>query len=146
MLGIDVAKQYLGLQERDDRSELMSLLRSKSRGGDINIDPSRTPWCAAFVNFCERSVGNSGSGRLNAQSFRTYGSEVEDEDWQRGDIVVFHFPSDSPANGHVTYIDSWNDTAGTVTCLGGNQHDSVEYSTYSQEYVQAVRRYKGETD
>lgn len=140
-LGIDVAKKYVGLQEVRDNAKIQELLKSQSHHGDIDIDPAKVSWCAAWINFCERSVGNPGTGLLNAQSFKTYGKEVKEDDAVEGDIVVFHFPSDADWQGHVTYFKDWNDAHNQVTCLGGNQSNMVKYSTYIQDYVIAIRRY-----
>lgn len=142
MLGIDVAKKYIGLQEVRDNGKLRELLKLQAIDGDISIDPAQTSWCAAWVNFCERSVGNPGTGKLNAQSFLTYGEQIEEEDAIEGDIVVFHFPFDNAWQGHVTYFESWSDNTNQVLCLGGNQSNMVKYSNYVQDYVKEIRRFK----
>lgn len=142
MQGIDVARKYLGLQEIKDKKALMAFLKSQSIRGDIAIDPSITSWCAAFVNACERSVGKPGTGKLNAQSFRTYGDKVEIDDAEEGDIMVFHFPSDASWQGHVTYFVKYDDKNNLVDCLGGNQHNMVCYSNYIQDYITDIRRHK----
>lgn len=140
MLGIDVAKKYIGLNEVRNNTEIKSLLHSQAIHGDIAIDPATTSWCAAWINFCERESGHPGNGHLNAQSFETYGKDVADDDWKIGDIVVFHFSFDASWQGHVSYISSWNDGANTVTCLGGNQSNNVQLSTYNQDSIIKVRR------
>jgi uncharacterized protein (TIGR02594 family) len=140
MLGVDVAKKYIGLQEVRDNKQLKSLLHSMSINGDIAIDPAKTSWCAAWINFCQRSVGLKGTGMLNAQSFNTFGIEIKEEDAQEGDILVFHFPSDSEWQGHVTYFIEWDDDNNKVKCLGGNQSNSVCYASYSQDYIKHIRR------
>jgi len=142
MIGIDVAKKYLGLQEVKDNKQIKALLKSQAIHSDIAIDPAQTSWCAAWINFCEREVGNPGTGQLLANSFKHYGNEIDADDAQEGDIIVFHFPSDSPGHGHVTYFVEWNDANNTLKCLGGNQHNMVDYSSYIQDYVVAIRRYK----
>jgi uncharacterized protein (TIGR02594 family) len=141
MKGIDIALKYEGLQQVRDNEKLRAFLQQESVHGDIAINPADTAWCAAFVNACERTAGNKGTGKLNAQSFLTYGMAINT--WtqsQHGDIVVFHFPFDSPANGHVTYLDSWDDTDNLILCLGGNQNHMVCVSRYLQDYIQAIRR------
>jgi len=141
MLGIEIAKKYLGFHEIRDNYTLRQLFKSKAVNGDIAIDPAKVSWCAAWINFCERSVGNTGNGHLNAQSFKTYGEDVTDWDsTKEGDIIVFHFPTEPAANGHVTYFVSWDDGANTVKCLGGNQDNEVKYSNYNQDYITAIRR------
>lgn len=135
MLGIEVAKQYIGKQEIRDRKELMAFMKKYK----IDIDPSKTPWCAAFINATERAVGNAGTGKLNARSFLTYGTDVDGDDAQEGDIVIFSRGSNS-WQGHVTYFVEWDDKTNTVVVLGGNQSDMVCYSHYSQDRIIGIRR------
>lgn len=142
MLGIEIAKKYIGLDENQDTQEIMNLLESKAVNGDITINPAKTSWCAAWINFCERSVGNPGTGALNAQSFNTYGKEINQDDAVEGDILVMHFAEDAGWQGHVTYFVSWDDNANTVKCLGGNQSNEVRYSDYSQDAIKHARRYE----
>lgn len=136
--GIEVAKHYLSLNSTKDRAQIMELL--KSQGSDIAIDPKTIAWCSAWMNFCERSVGNKTLGKLNAKSWLTYGVEVSEEDAQEGDIVIFHWPEEPEANGHVTYFVSWDDSDNLVDCLGGNQSDSIRYSNYDQADIIGIRR------
>ena len=142
MKGIDVSKEYIGLEEVRDGQEITHLLNTMSHDGDITVVPSKTSWCAAWINFCERSVGNPGTGKLNAQSFNTYGEEIDQDDAEEGDIVVFHFPFDSDWQGHVTYFSKWDDDTNQVECLGGNQGNAIKYNAYSQDYIKHIRRYK----
>ncbi len=138
MLGIDISKQYMGLDEVKDNKKIKDLLKSKAQHNDIQIDPATTSWCAAWVNFCERSVGNHGNGSLLANSFKTYGKEVKRGDEQEGDIVVFHFPSHLVWQGHVAYISEIKN--GIARCLGGNQDNKVKYSDYAAKHIVAIRR------
>lgn len=141
MNGLDVSKKYLGLQEVRDRKQIMALLKSKAKAGDIAIDPSQIAWCAAWANFCERTVGNPGTGKLNARSFLTYGQKVEAKDAKPGDIVVFDFERDG-IHGHVTFLVSVDKKNGLLKCLGGNQHNQLDYANYLASYAIAYRRFK----
>lgn len=141
MDGIDIAKEKIGSHEVREKENLRHFFKTYARSGDIDIDPSKTSWCAAFINACERAVGYPGTGKLNAQSFNTYGKEVNQDDAQEGDIVVFHFASDEDWQGHVTYFVEWDDDTNTVKCLGGNQDNQVKYSNYSQDAIRHIRRY-----
>lgn len=141
--GIDILKPLVGLQEVRDNEKIKELLASKAINGDIAIDPAKISWCAATINYAERSVGNPGTGELNAQSFNTYGKEVGWDEAEEGDIVVFHFSFDADWQGHVTYFVKWDDENNSVECLGGNQSDSIKYSAYSQDSIKHIRRYYG---
>lgn len=142
MKGIDIARTMLGLDESHDKDKIMAFLKANAIKGDIDIDPSKISWCAAFMNGTLRaSKEGEGTGALNAQSFLKYGTEIENwDDAQEGDIVVFHFPSDLVWQGHVTYFVKWNDDANTVVCLGGNQKNGITENNYSQDYIKAIRR------
>ncbi len=147
-LGIDVSIKYIGLREIENRVKIMDLLKSQSHNGDILIDPKTTPWCAAWVNFCERTTGRPGTGKLNARSFRTYGEEIwtrgnPKTKWnlgniKRGDILVFERGSNG-YSGHVTYYDRREDD-GTWLCLGGNQNDMVCINRYTTDRLLSIRR------
>lgn len=135
MQGIDVAKKYIGKQEKRDKKELMAFMASEG----VKIDPSTTPWCAAFVDTCEKVVGNKGTSALNARSFLKYGTKVNPDDAEYGDIVIFTRGSNSWM-GHVSYFVEWDEDNNTVIVLGGNQSDMVCYSHYAQSRIIGIRR------
>ena len=83
--GYERALAYRGWHEIHRRKDLIRLFESQG----IDCDPARIPWCAAFVNVCEKMAGNPGTGKLNARSFLTYGTPVEEDDAQEGDIIIF---------------------------------------------------------
>lgn len=140
MRGIDVCRSHLGLDENIDRKEIMILLSTQAHNNDINIDPSKTSWCAAWMNFCERSAGNLGSGKLNAQSYNVYGHEISPSDIKEGDILIFHFPSDNDWQGHVTYFSKYIDPD-LIQCIGGNQNNKICLMNYHKQYLKHIRRY-----
>ncbi|HEY3526930.1 MAG TPA: TIGR02594 family protein [Nitrososphaeraceae archaeon] len=137
MTGIDKAYEYLGKQEIRDRKELMSFMKKYK----IYIDPKTTPWCAGFVNACERSVGKPGTGLLNARSFLKYGKVINRGLTRIGDILVFARGSNG-WSGHVAYLLKWDDANNRVLCLGGNQSDMVCKAWYSQDRLLGIRRYE----
>lgn len=139
MLGIDIAKKYIGLKEDKDNKVLKDFL--KSHGHDIAIDPDVIAWCSAFVNACEREVGNKGTGLLNARSFLKYGKPVDLKDAQYGDIVIFKRGNNN-WQGHVAYYSDLevSKKGTTIITVGGNQSDSVSYGYYSVDSLLGVRR------
>jgi uncharacterized protein (TIGR02594 family) len=139
MKGIDFAKACIGMTEQKDGQELMHMFREKSRKEDIVVNPAITPWCAAFVNWAERSSGKAGTGKLTARSFLTYGTPVKLDQAQEGDIVVFK-RGNSSWEGHVTYFCCYDEENKTIECLGGNQKDSVCYSAYPLSQLLGIRR------
>lgn len=139
MRGIDYMRQALGLREIEDKLKIEALLRSQAHNNDIVVDPSHTPWCSAMVNYCERAAGGKGTGKLNARSWLTYGTEVKKGHEQKGDIVIFDFEHDG-IHGHVSYLEVSDNSSLTVRCLGGNQHNKVCYAVYPQPSIIGIRR------
>ena len=137
MSGYQVAKQFIGKHEIRDRKELAEFMKKYK----MPIDPATTPWCAAFVNACERASGNAGNGKYNARSFLTYGRLVTKNQATKGDIVIFS-RGGSSWQGHVSYFDGWEESRDglMVRCLGGNQGDMVKYSWYPADRLLGFRR------
>jgi uncharacterized protein (TIGR02594 family) len=134
MSGLEIAKQKLGLDENCNRKELRLFFLKYG----IICDPYITPWCAAFVNACERAADLPGTGLLNARSFLNYGELIKIERAKIGDIVIFS-RSNSLYLGHVAYlIDILDDD---IKTLGGNQNNSVCYSYYPRNRLLGIRRY-----
>ncbi len=118
-----VASRFVGLHERTDRGTLKQI---------VNVDPARTPWCAAFVNAMLNRSGIQGTGSNHARSFLRYG--VATHVPRRGDIVV--------VGRHVGFYEGHVTRNGRtyVAVLGGNQGNSVRTSYYPASRVLAYRR------
>jgi uncharacterized protein (TIGR02594 family) len=141
MKGIDVAYAMVGTTEFN-KTRLMNFFKERSIDNDILIDPTKLAWCAAFVNACEREAGNPGTGKLSARMFKTYGAEVNLEDIQHGDIVVFK-RGKLPWQGHVTYFVKFGNPEKThLTCIGGNQNDMVCESSFNVKDLLFIRSYE----
>lgn len=133
---IETAQQYLGLQERQHRTELREIL---------GVDPVRTEWCAAFVNAVLEAQGTPNLNDqdryppLMARSFLHWGLPVAKNAIQRGDLVIFPRGNEG-WQGHVGfYVQTTPD--GYWLILGGNQDKSVKYSLYSPRKALGVRRW-----
>ncbi len=134
MLGIELAKKYIGLDENIDRTKLKALFK---RVGLV-LDPATTAWCAGFMHAMEVLTGHTGTGKLNARSYEKYGVMVpEDEPLEHGDILVFERGNDG-WSGHVTYFDSWE--GDLAKCLGGNQDNKVCYALHNLDKLLSARR------
>lgn len=139
--GYNAALEFLNCHELHDTNRLRTFFRKYSKNGDLDISPVTTPWCAAFVNACERMVGHPGTGLLNARSFLKYGVPVELKDARHGDICIFTRGSNS-VQGHVAYFDSISNDGQFIRTLGGNQSDMVCFSLYSKYKLLGIRRYE----
>lgn len=83
-----------------------------------NLDPTKTAWCAGYMNSVLAANGVKGTGMLTAKSYLKYGTPTTSP--TKGDIVVLNRGND-PAKGHVGFVDHVDYKNGTVTVLGGNQ-------------------------
>ena len=123
------------MHERQNRSELREL---------VGVDPVRTEWCAAFVNAILEIEGIPGSetvseNPLMARSFLEWGSPINPQDIERGDIVVFPRGREG-WKGHVGfYVGRAKD--GSWIILGGNQANQVRYDLYDPKRALGIRRY-----
>jgi len=118
---VEQALAAKGLHEGRDRAQLMGFLKS---GGKANsLDPSTTPWCAAFVNASLAKSGIKGTGSAAAKSFFKWGQQVTDPaSVKAGDVVV--------KNGHVSIATGAGvqDKRGNwhIPTVGGNESNSVK--------------------
>lgn len=134
---INTAESALGLDENKQKDVLATFLSA----GGVEIDPSQTAWCAAFVNATLSKTGLDGTGALNARSFLEWGTGVDTP--QLGDVVVLSRGAD-PAKGHVGFFKGF-DANGDILILGGNQSDVVSVSSYSKDRLLGYRRPAGIT-
>lgn len=113
------AFEYIGLHERHHKAKVQSITK---------VNPSRVPWCAAFVNGILRQTGRQGTGSNAAVSFAKYKSPTKTP--KKGDIVVMR--------GHVGFFQSFVGK-GRVAVLGGNQSNRVKISAFSTRKVLSYR-------
>lgn len=102
---ISIAQKYIGLDEHDDAEEIMEEILKPA---GIDLDPSETPWCAAFVTAILEMSGLPALDTLRARDYADYGEECDDE---IGAIVVY--------KSHVGFVPE------PGKCLGGNQSDGI---------------------
>lgn len=122
---IQIAKKYHGLHEVNDNIKLKALL---------GFDPSKTAWCAGFVNAIERMCKRQGTGKLTARSYLKYG--VHSNNPTLGDIVVFK-RGKLPWQGHVAYYIQRD--GDQLLVLGGNQSNKVCYKYYPASAILDIR-------
>ena len=130
-------------------------------------DPRKENWCATFVNTILMGLGadllQTGDkyDRLRARKYVKYGSPVERNNIQQGDIVVLDFPRNSDGDidfrdpnakrdgvgDHVTFYAGDNSSAnrpdsGFIGVLGGNQglYQEIGLTEYRDANVLAIRR------
>jgi uncharacterized protein (TIGR02594 family) len=132
------AQPYIGLEEREHRKEIRDF---------VGVDPVRVEWCAAFVNAVLQLDGIEGSSSVSdnplmARSFIRWGSTVDRNSVQRGDVVVF--PRGGVSwQGHVGfYVETQtHNNREYWVILGGNQDNTVNYQLFDPRRAIAVRRH-----
>lgn len=134
---IAVGMEYLDYDERKDRSVLKKFL---------GVDPSKTEWCAAYVNSVLKKSGIPGSESVSnvplmARSFLDWGWPIKVP--EPGDIVVF--PRGNRGwQGHVGFYIETKIIDGIeyYIILGGNQDDKVSLKMYKASSAIGIRRYE----
>jgi uncharacterized protein (TIGR02594 family) len=100
----------------------------------LGPQPSSVAWCSAFVNFCVKTSDNAGTNNALARSWLNWGENSTT--LIPGCIVVL--TRGSPGLGHVGFYvgDGGRDL---IQLLGGNQHNSVNISSFSKAAVVGQR-------
>jgi len=106
--------------------------------GHREIRTDEDAWCSAFVAYCAKKAGLSYSKKATAKSWLSVGKEVTQP--QPGDLVIFWREDPNSWKGHVAIYLGKDEQTHEVICLGGNQDDEVNISTYSESYVVGYRR------
>lgn len=127
---VKVANTMMGLHEKADRATIAAFIK-KSTGR--SVDPSVTPWCAAFVDAVLQSTGNGGMNSNWARDFLKYGTATTEP--SKGDIVVFKRGN----GGHVGFY-MGKDEDGNIKVLGGNQSNSVSVASYNASDLLGYRK------
>lgn len=126
---INISTKYMGLEAHTNKKDLMALFNTTIHQV---VDPTVTPWCAAFVNAMLAKLGMKGTNSLAAGSFITWGRKTTDP--RKNDIVLLKFNNKAALNGisHVTFYIDTVVIKGVkyVKVLGGNQDHSVKVSYY----------------
>lgn len=116
------AQSFIGIREtrNGDNPDVLNFFRCV-RWYDTARD--EIPWCAAFVGAMLELSGIASTRSLMARSYEQWGAECEPKPgaiavWPRGRNISL---------GHVNIVESVNGKR--VTCVGGNQSDSVSRMT-----------------
>lgn len=94
---------------------------------NLKATDDETPWCSAFVNWCLMQTGYERSHAANARSWLSVHKKIVK--FEPYAIVVFRRGGNA-WQGHVAF--AIEDKGSSILCLGGNQNDSVCYSSYKK--------------
>ena len=123
---MDVARKEIGVEEPDSLKYFDAT--------DYDDPGGRTPYCAAFANWCLKQVGIKGSGHADAVSFAKWGKDVSD-DMPVGAVVVFRW---STGQHHVSFFSGPGQYEGEGMFLGGNQTSEHEVCEESLPLGRAI--------
>ncbi|EHS48894.1 cell wall hydrolase SleB [Rhizobium sp. PDO1-076] len=111
--------------------------------------PTVEPWCGAFVAWCLSQAGASVVEQAaTAKSWKTWGSVelrkggLTDPKVQaalEGAVVVLHPGKDTGTTGHVCFALSRMESSRKLTCIGGNQGDTVRTEAFDLSRVASIR-------
>lgn len=133
-----VASSYLGTGAHDPAGK-QTLSNFFEKSGQGKVDPSTTPWCAAFANSVLSTTGQGGTGSLAARSFLKYGTPTNSP--QAGDVTVFSdlTGKNNPNAGHVGFYAGPGSQPGMIKVLGGNESGAVSIKEYPESKVLGYR-------
>ena len=134
------ASVFFGLQEIPGDQHQQQILTFFKETGHKDIRTDEDAWCSAFVAYCAKKSGLTYSKKATAKSWLNVGKAVTDP--QPGDLVVFWREDPNSWKGHVAIYLGKDENAHEVICLGGNQNDEVNVSSYSEANVLGYRRLK----
>ena len=128
------ASEMFFLHEKKNKDELKKFL---------GVDPSKTEWCAAFMNAILDKHNIPGSESVSeypllAKSFLYWGETVNEP--EVGDVVIFSRGNEG-WQGHVAFYISESKDGKYYYVLGGNQSDMINIEKYSKRKLLGIRRY-----
>jgi uncharacterized protein (TIGR02594 family) len=134
-----VAKGQLGQKEiygDQDNPQIVQYFSATSYGKTHD----ETPWCAAFVGWCLKQIGEKGTNSAAAASYDHWGKKL-DKPIQGCIVCIEHLDEHGKKNGrrHVTTFDRFDSEPGYVWLLGGNQGNKVCSVKYNEQEVNSYR-------
>jgi uncharacterized protein (TIGR02594 family) len=129
---MEFAKDQLGVNEirGGENQKIVEFLKSTTLSAKP-AESDETPWCSAFVNWVLEQAGFKGTDNALAESWANWGRSSKLEP---GAIVVIRRwdADDREYDYHVGFYVQGSE--GNLTLLGGNQSNSVKYSTFGSSY------------
>jgi uncharacterized protein (TIGR02594 family) len=99
------------------------------------INDDETPWCAAFMDWCQKRAGVTTPNKLNARSYLDFSTPTTTP--EIGDIVVFWRIDPLGALGHVGFFIRQTDKM--IYVLGGNQDSEVSIKPFPKTQLLGYR-------
>jgi uncharacterized protein (TIGR02594 family) len=122
------AEKLVGTAEIDGKANNPAIMKMYKDCGHNGIDYETTAWCAAMVGACLKRAGKPPSSpvelNLMARSYLKYGVPLSKP--RPGAIAVW--PRGKPPSGHVGFVVSVDEKAGTIKTIEGNVSNKVKYA------------------
>jgi uncharacterized protein (TIGR02594 family) len=129
------AQSKLGLKEIKGAEHNPQIIEMFAAVGHSWITDDETPWCAAFVGWCLKSVRIPHLNEVAARKYEKYGNETKTP--AVGDIVVIWRGSPASWMGHVGFLHSMDEKY--IHILGGNQGNEVSVRRYERKRLLSFR-------
>jgi uncharacterized protein (TIGR02594 family) len=127
------AVKLLGTAEIDGSANNPTIMALYKDCGHNGIEYETTAWCAAMVGACLKRAGKPPSSpvelNLMARSYLKYGTPLKTP--VPGCIAVW--PRGKPPSGHVGFVVSVDEKAGTIKTIEGNVSNKVKYASHRIE-------------
>lgn len=118
------ARTMLGIREAPGSGESPDVLKMFADAGHPEVKHDAVPWCAAFVGAALHRAGIKGTGSLWALDYRNWGVSLP------GPIMGAIGVKVRSGGGHVTLAAGLSADKSRVFCLGGNQSDMVNVTSF----------------
>lgn len=135
------------IQGSGNNARVVEYHKYASKSNKVEQNDS-VPWCSSFICFviehCIPAFNNpdgepmGSTNSMMARSWEKWGISTK-KDPLPGDIVVFWRGKKSGWQGHVAILLRVN-RDGSLVCLGGNQNDEVNITTFSPSRLLDIRR------
>ena len=130
------ASEFIGLTEMPGEQHNPQILEFFQDIGHNWVQTDETAWCSAFVNYIALKCGCERSFKLDARSWLGVGEEIIEP--ELGDLVIFWREHPNSWKGHVGEFSGMDEK--NIFCLGGNQSNRVNVSSYPRTRVLGFRR------
>lgn len=133
MTPYEIAQQELGTTESHDPTYSNPRIIEYDATTTLRATDDHVAWCSAFMNWCVRKSGLSGTNSAAARSWLNWGEPALEP--KEGDIIILQrgeYPS-----AHVGFFVEKRDNL--IKVLGGNQKSTVEYDWFKDDGVLGYR-------
>lgn len=124
------AKGEMGINELPGKAHNKKILAYHACTS-LGAKDDETPWCASFMNWCLKMIGEEGTNSAAARSFMKWGIPLQKP--VKGCVVVFT----RKGGGHVALYD--HEDRDFIYTLGGNQGNTVCIAAYRKDRLLGYR-------